>query len=74
MKFRRKIYQKLLEWKEESNGTKALLIEGTRRIGKSTIVEEFVKNEYESYMLIGQSRTLVYLYMRKAFFSMYLVK
>ena len=73
MKFWRKIYQKLLEWKEESNGTKALLIEGARRIGKSTIVEEFAKNEYKSYMLISQSRTLVYLYMRKAFFSMYLV-
>ena len=55
MKFERKIYQKLLDWKEESNGTKALLIEGARRIGKSTIVEEFAKNEYESYMLIDFS-------------------
>ena len=55
MKFERKIYQKLLEWKSESNGTKALLIEGARRIGKSTIVEEFAKNEYESYMLIDFS-------------------
>jgi predicted AAA+ superfamily ATPase len=51
MKFERKIYQKLLEWKSESNGTKALLIEGARRIGKSTIVEEFAKNEYESYVI-----------------------
>lgn len=55
MKFERKIYQKLLKWKDESQGTKALLIEGARRIGKSTIVEEFAKNEYESYMLIDFS-------------------
>ena len=49
MKFERKIYQKLLDWKEESNGTKALLIEGARRIGKSTIVEEFAKkNQHRS--------------------------
>ena len=46
--FRRKIYDRLLEWKTESNGQTALLIEGARRIGKSTIVEEFAKNEYES--------------------------
>lgn len=50
--FKRKIYAKLLEWKKESNGSTALLIEGARRIGKSTIVEEFGKNEYESYILI----------------------
>lgn len=50
--FRRKIYNKLCEWKKESNGNTALLIEGARRIGKSTVVEEFVKNEYESYILI----------------------
>ncbi len=50
--FRRKIYDKLLAWKEESGGTRALLLEGARRVGKSTIVEEFAKNEYESYILI----------------------
>jgi len=50
--FRRKIYDRLLEWKQESNGRTALLIEGARRIGKSTIVEEFAKNEYESYIII----------------------
>ena len=50
--FRRKIYDKLLEWKKASNGRTALMIEGARRIGKSTIVEEFAKNEYESYILI----------------------
>ena len=41
MIFKRKIYNQLLNWKKEVNGEKALLIEGARRIGKSTIVEEF---------------------------------
>ena len=50
--FKRKIYDKLLGWKAEADGHTALLIEGARRIGKSTIVEEFAKNEYESYILI----------------------
>ena len=50
--FKRKIYNKLLEWKKESCGNTALLVEGARRIGKSTVVEEFAKNEYESYILI----------------------
>lgn len=50
--FMRKIYDKLKQWKDESNGKTALLIEGARRVGKSTIVEEFAKNEYESYILI----------------------
>ena len=54
--FKRKIYDKLLEWKSESDGKTALLIEGARRIGKSTVVEEFAKNEYESYILIDFSR------------------
>ena len=44
--FKRKIYNKLLEWKESSKGTTVLLIEGARRIGKSAIAEEFAKNEY----------------------------
>lgn len=52
MFFDRKIYQKFLEWKQEVGGTKALLIEGARRIGKSTVVEEFAKKEYKSYILI----------------------
>lgn len=52
MVFRRKIYDKLLNWKNETKGSKAILIEGARRIGKSTICEEFAKNEYESYILI----------------------
>ena len=52
MIFKRKIYNKLLDWKTKSNGTKAILIEGARRIGKSTIAEEFGKNNYKSYVLI----------------------
>lgn len=53
--FKRKIYDKLLEWKRESDGKTALLIEGARRIGKSTVAEEFAKNEYETYILIDFS-------------------
>ena len=52
MEIQRKAYQIILDWKESAKGTKALLIEGARRIGKSTIVEEFGKNEYKSYILI----------------------
>ena len=52
MAFQRKIYNRLLDWKAHSSKEKALLIEGARRIGKSTIVEEFGKNEYKSYLLI----------------------
>lgn len=50
--FKRKIYNRLLQWKEISNGKSALLIEGARRIGKSTIVEAFARNEYTSYIFI----------------------
>lgn len=50
--FKRKIYSKMLDWKRESDGRTALLIEGARRIGKSTVVEEFAKNEYRSYVFI----------------------
>lgn len=50
--FKRKIYARMLEWKSESKGRTALLIEGARRIGKSTIVEEFAIREYETYILI----------------------
>lgn len=52
MVFKRKIYDKLLDWKAHNSKEKALLIEGARRIGKSTIVEELGKNEYKSYLLI----------------------
>jgi len=52
MLFRRKIYDKLLKWKDLSEGNSALLLEGARRIGKSTIVEEFARREYDDYMII----------------------
>lgn len=55
--FKRKIYDKLVEWKNESNGKTALMIEGARRVGKSTVAEEFAKREYESYILIDFSST-----------------
>ena len=48
----RKIYTQILEWKQNCNGTKALLIEGARRIGKSTVAEEIGKKEYKSYIVI----------------------
>ena len=54
--FKRKIYQKMLEWKRESQGETALLIEGARRVGKSTIVREFAKNEYKSYAIFDFSK------------------
>lgn len=53
--FKRKIYERMLQWKQESNGNTALLIKGARRIGKSTIAEEFARKEYESYIIIDFS-------------------
>ena len=52
MEIKRKIYDKILEWKLSCKGSKALLIEGARRIGKSTIAEEFGRNEYKSFVNI----------------------
>lgn len=52
MIFKRKVYDKLKQWKSISCGKSAVLIEGARRIGKSTIVEEFAKNEYDDYMIL----------------------
>ncbi len=52
MELKRKIYQELLEWKEKDNGRTSILIEGVRRVGKSTIAEAFGKNEYKSYVII----------------------
>lgn len=49
---KRKIYNELLEWKNECKGATAVIVEGARRIGKSYIVEEFARNEYDSYLLI----------------------
>lgn len=53
--FERKIYQKMLNWKRDSNGKTALLIKGARRVGKSTVAEEFAQKEYLSYILIDFS-------------------
>jgi len=53
--FKRKIYDKLLAWKKESKGKTALLIEGARRVGKSTIVQSFAENEYTSFIMIDFS-------------------
>ena len=55
--FKRKIYDRLLEWKKESNGNSALMIQGARRIGKSTVAEEFAKNEYKSYLIVDFNKT-----------------
>lgn len=52
MIFKRKIYEKLLSWKELSAGNSAVMLEGARRIGKSTIVEEFARNEYDDYLIL----------------------
>lgn len=53
---KRKIYDSLVKWKQEKDGTTALLIEGARRIGKSYIAEEFARNKYDSYILIDFSK------------------
>lgn len=53
---KRKIYNKLLNWKETQHGKTAILIDGARRVGKSYIVEEFARNEYKSHILIDFSK------------------
>ncbi|MCR5200125.1 MAG: AAA family ATPase [Saccharofermentans sp.] len=53
--FKRKVYEQLKTWKEESDGSTAILVEGARRVGKSTVVEEFAKAEYDDYILIDFS-------------------
>lgn len=52
MFFERKIYEKIKKWKQISDGKAALLIEGARRIGKSTVAEEFAKREYDDYLIL----------------------
>lgn len=52
MIFKRKLYQKMLDWKKERKGDSALLIQGARRVGKSTLVEDFAKREYKSHILL----------------------
>ena len=56
MIFKRKIYAELLNWKQESSGRTALLIEGARRVGKSTVAEEFARQEYDDYLLLDFSK------------------
>ena len=53
---KRKIYNRLLNWKETQNGQTAILIDGARRVGKSYIVEEFARKEYKSFVLIDFSK------------------
>lgn len=53
--YRRKVYDELLQWKNEWNGKYACLLEGARRVGKTTIAEEFARKEYDSYILIDFS-------------------
>lgn len=55
--YERKIYQEILQWKQERNGSTALLIKGARRIGKSTVAEEFARNEYETYIIIDFAKS-----------------
>lgn len=57
MYFKRKAYDKLLEWKKLYSEKYAVLLEGARRVGKSTIAETFAKNEYRSYIMIDFSKT-----------------
>lgn len=52
MIFKRKLYTEMLQWKQDSNGTSALLIKGARRVGKSTLAKEFAKHEYDSFIAI----------------------
>lgn len=47
----------MLRWKEARKGTSALLIKGARRVGKSTLAENFARKEYKSYILIDFSKT-----------------
>lgn len=54
--FKRKLYHNLLDWKRNRNGRTAVLVEGARRIGKSTLVEAFAKQEYRSYILVDFSK------------------
>jgi len=55
--FKRKIYDRISEWKEQYGGKYALLIEGARRVGKTTVVMQFVKNEYRSSIIIDFSKS-----------------
>ncbi len=54
--FRQKMYDILLDWKSRFQGRTAMLVEGVRRVGKSTVVEEFTRREYRSYILVDSPR------------------
>ena len=56
MYYKRKAYDKLIDWKKNYADDYAALLEGARRVGKSTIAEEFAKNEYKSYIMLDFSR------------------
>ena len=56
MYFERKVYSKLLEWKRKYADNYAILLEGARRVGKSTIAKNFAQNEYKSYILLDFSK------------------
>jgi len=53
--FKRKLYERMLQWKKEMDGSTALLIKGARRVGKSTLVEQFARKEYENHIIIDFS-------------------
>lgn len=53
--FKRKIHEALSEWKRRSQGRTALLVEGARRVGKSTVVKEFAEREYQSHIIVDFS-------------------
>ena len=54
--FKRKLYDRMLQWKNEEQGKTAILIEGARRVGKSTLVRQFAQNEYKSHLIIDFSK------------------
>ena len=55
--FKRKLYDRLLQWKNTRKGKTAILVEGARRVGKSTLVKDFAQKEYDSYILIDFNKT-----------------
>ena len=55
MYFKRKAYNRLIEWKEKYADRYAVILEGARRVGKSTIAKQFAENEYRSYIIIDFS-------------------
>lgn len=56
---KRKIYDKLIDWKNTSNGDTALLIDGARRVGKRYIAEDFAEENYKSYILVDFNKVNV---------------